>query len=226
MKINIIIASTFAALAVVSCVKHEVIPAPEPKVELVCNFTGTINGTDVELTQNVDGYFLETNKFKSIVPVGLSEAMYYSEIKSSESFVAVKLNLGNVRWDANVTSDPTLAIFNGFMSASTIPNYTLGAILTPTATAGFEVAYRDANGDVWLTKDTDDGPNTIEFTNISQESDKTGDYSKFVANFDCTVYHTFEYIVQLGPVPAVGDTTWVEESLQINNGIFKGWFKR
>jgi hypothetical protein len=128
-----------------------------------------------------------------------------------------------MKWDANVTSDPTLSIFNGFLTANPTPTYTLGAILTGANTAGFEVAYRDGNGDVWLTKDTD--PNTIDFTNIVQESDKTGDYSKFIANFDCTVYHTFQIITPSNP-PAVGDTTYVEQSLPVNNGVFKGWYKR
>jgi hypothetical protein len=46
---------------------------------------------------------------------------------------------------------------------------------------------------------------------------------KFVANFDCTVYHTFMYIDNIVSPP---DTTFVEESLPIVNGIFKGWYKR
>jgi hypothetical protein len=223
MKLKSILAASLVIAALASCVKHEVIPAPEPKVELVCNFTGTINGTDVEWTQNVDGFFLESSKSKIVPASGLSSAIYYSEIKSTDFLNAMRLNIGEMLWDANVTSDPTLSIFNGFLTANPIPTYTLGAILSPANTAGFEVSYRDANGDVWLTKDTD--PNTIEFTNIVQESDKTGDYSKFVANFDCTVYHTFEIITPSVP-PAVGDTVWVEQSLPVANGVFKGWYKR
>jgi hypothetical protein len=223
MKLKSILASTLVIAALASCVKHEVIPAPEPKVDLVCNFTGTINGTDVEWTQNVDGFYLESSKSKIVPPSGLSSAIYYSEIKSTENLNAMRLNIGQMKWDANVTSDPTLSIFNGFLTANPTPTYTLGAILTGANTAGFEVAYRDGNGDVWLTKDTD--PNTIDFTNIVQESDKTGDYSKFIANFDCTVYHTFQIITPSNP-PAVGDTTYVEQSLPVNNGVFKGWYKR
>jgi hypothetical protein len=223
MKLKSILAASLVIAALASCVKHEVIPAPEPKVELVCNFTGTINGTDVEWTQNVDGFFLESSKSKIVPASGLSSAIYYSEIKSTDFLNAMRLNIGEMKWDANVTSDPTLSIFNGFLTANPIPTYTLGAILSPANTAGFEVSYRDANGDVWLTKDTD--PNTIEFTNIVQESDKTGDYSKFIANFDCTVYHTFEIITPSVP-PAVGDTVWVEQSLPVANGVFKGWYKR
>ncbi|TXI88204.1 MAG: hypothetical protein E6Q37_00630 [Crocinitomicaceae bacterium] len=225
MKYKAILASTILIATVGSCVKHEIIPAPEPQVDLSCNFKGTINGTDIELTQNVNGYFLETNKSKIVPPTGLSEAIYYSEIKSGQSLTAIKLNIGKVKWDATVSSDPTAAIFNGFMNANPTPNYTTGAVLTPTNTAGFEVSYRDANGDIWLTKEADDVPNTIEFTNIVQESDKTGDYSKFIANFNCKVYHTYITITPSNP-PAVGDTTYDEQSFMITDGVFKGWYKR
>ena len=225
MKLKSILASAAVIVAFTSCIKHEVIPAPEVKAELICNFTGSINGTDVEWTQNVGGIYLESSKSKIVPPMGMSSAIYYSEIKSTENFTALRLNLGQMKWDANVTSDPTLNIFNAFFTSNPTPNYTLGAISTPAPSAGFEVAFTDGNGDVWLTKDTDDGPNTIEFTNIVQESDKTGDYSKFVANFDCIVYHTFTIITPSVP-PAVGDTAYVEQSYPITNGVFKGWYRR
>jgi hypothetical protein len=221
MKFKSILASTLVIAALASCVKHEIIPAPEPKVELVCQFIGSIDGTDVEWNQNVSGFYLESSKSKIVPPSGLSAAVYYSEIKSSENLSAMRLNIGQMKWDANVTSDPDLNVFNSFFAQYTIPTYTLGAVLTPTNTAGFEVAFRDGNGDIWTTKDTD--PNTIEFSNIVQESDKTGDYSKFIANFDCVVYHTFMYIDNIVSPP---DTTYVEEALPITNGVFKGWYKK
>ena len=221
MKFKSILASALVIAALASCVKHEIIPAPEPKVELVCQFIGSIDNTNVEWNQNVSGFYLESSKSKVVPPSGLSTAVYYSEIKSSENLSAMRLNIGQMKWDANVTSDPDLNVFNAFFTSNMIPTYTLGAVLTPTNAAGFEVAFRDGNGDIWTTKDTD--PNTIEFTNIVQESDKTGDYSKFVANFDCTVYHTFMYIDNIISPP---DTTYVEESLPIVNGVFKGWYKR
>ncbi len=224
MKFKSILASTLVIAASASCVKHEIIPAPEPKVELVCQFIGSIDNTNVEWNQNVSGFYCESSKSKLVPPTGLSTAVYYSEIKSTENLSAMRLSIGQMKWDANVTSDPDLNVFNAFFTSNMIPTYKLGAVLTPTNSAGFEVAFRDGNGDVWTSKDTDPA-NTIEFTNIVQESDKTGDYSKFVANFDCTVYHTFEIITPSNP-PAVGDTVWVEQSLPVSNGVFKGWYKR
>jgi len=219
MKTKAILASTLVTLGVISsCVKHEIIPAPVPKVELSCHFQGKVNLTDIELTQNVSGYYLETNKSKFVIPNAPSEAVYYSEIKSGESLIAVKLNLGTIYWDASISADPTAALFNGFMTANTDPTYKLGG------KNGFEVVYRDANGVVW-TSDENDLTNTIQFTNIVQESDATGDYSKFVANFTATVYHTF-MVVTPGVPPLPNDTTYNTQSFMIKDGIFKGWFKR
>ena len=230
MKLKTILASTLVISALASCVKHEIIPAPEPKVELVCHFKGNIAGTDHELTQNVTGYFLETNKSKIVPSSGPSRAIYYSEMKSGESLTSIRLNLGEVLWDSQVSSDPTTAVFNGFMSGTKMPAapgispvvYTIGAVLPASpAKSGFEVVYRDAGGLLWTSKA--DASNTIEFTNIVQESDKTGDYSKFVATFDCTVYHTFMNIDNTVSPP---DTTYDEQSKLIDDGVFKGWFKR
>lgn len=216
MKLKTVLASTLVLSAMTGCIKHEIIPAPEPKVELTCHFKGNINNTDVELTQNVVGYFLETSKSKYVPAGGLpAEAIYYSEMKSGESLTAIKINMGTMKWDQNVSSDPTQAIFNGFFTANTEPPYAIGG------DEGFELSYRDGQGNIWLSKD--EPTNTIKFTNIAQESDKTGDYSKFVATFDATVYHTF-MIIDNTVQPH--DTTYDEQSRTISNAVFKGWFKR
>jgi hypothetical protein len=51
------------------------------------------------------------------------------------------------------------------------------------------------------------------FTILDQASDATGDYSLFEVTFSCTVWY-------------VDSQTGVEESLQISNAKFRGWFKR
>ncbi|MEY3238052.1 MAG: hypothetical protein RI883_2153, partial [Bacteroidota bacterium] len=40
-----------------SCIEHEVIPAPVPMVDLSCHFNGVVNGSNLELTENVLGYY-------------------------------------------------------------------------------------------------------------------------------------------------------------------------
>ena len=226
MKITkTILVGSMIAMGLTACIKHEIIPAPEPKVELVCSFNGIIGGSPLELTQNVNGYFMETKKSIFVPPTGLALATYFSEMKSPDNLVAIKISMGNMRWDGNGTDGPPSNVFNLFFKDNLLPNYTLAASSTPTNTAGVEVAYRDVVGNIWLSKDTDDMINTMEFSNISQETDKTGDYSKYVAHFNCTVYHTYRTINQ-HPAPQPNDTTFVEESFEISNAVLKGWYKR
>ena len=225
MKITkTILVGSMIAMGFSACIKHEIIPAPEPKVELICHFNGLISGTPLELTQNVKGYFMETNKSIFVPPAGLAIATYYSEMKSAEDLVSVKISIGSMRWDGNGTDGPPSNVFNAFFTNNLTPTYTAGAISTPTNTAGVEVAYRDGVGNVWLTKDSDP-TNTMVFSNISQETDKTGDYSKYIANFNCRVYHTFRTIVQ-HPAPTPNDTLYDEQSFEITNAVLKGWYKR
>jgi len=188
------------------CPKHEIIPAPVPHVELHSEFLGTINGTSVELTQNVSGYFLEALKTKVILNSPTpSYAIYSAEMKSAESLVSIKINLGSVYFDAGVSQDPSLDVWNSFINANatpTDPAYTVGGM------DGFEVVYRDGTGAIW----TSDATGTdVKFTNIVQESDATGDYSKFLCTFNCTVFRT------------VGPNTY---SLPITDAQFTAYFKR
>lgn len=190
------------------CPKHEVIPAPVPHVELYSEFLGTINGTNVELTQNVNGYYNEALKTKVILTSPTpSYAIYSAEMKSSQSLVAIKVNLGSVYFDAAVADDPTLEVWTSFFEANDDPDdppYTAGAM------DGFEVVYRDGTGAVWTADLTAPG-NTVKFTNVVQESDGTGDYVKFLCTFDCTVTRT------------VGPNTY---TLLIEDAQFTGYFKR
>lgn len=187
------------------CPEHEIIPAPTPKVELSAHFTGKINGTDTELTQNVSGYFLEATKAKIILPSPQpSSAVYYADFKSEQSLVSIKIAMGSIQWDASLASDPTLTQFNNFFAAALTPAY------SAAAASGFEVVYRDGFGNVWKS-DPASSPQDVIFTNVVQESDATGDYSKFTCSFNCTVYRT------------VGPDTF---SLPIQNAVYSGWFKR
>lgn len=191
-----------------SCIEHEVIPPPEPTVDLFCHFLGTINGTDVELTQNVSGYAIENTKAKILLPPpSLSSAVYFSEILSSQSQVSVKVGLGSVTWDASTSNEPSLTQFNAFHSSTLAPNY------STAGNSGFEVAYRDGLGKTWVSKENSVNLQSVVFSNILQESDASGDYSKFHCDFACYVYRT-------DPV------TLLEDSVRIQAAKFKGWFKR
>ena len=191
-----------------SCIEHEVIPAPVPEVDLFCEFSGSINSTAVQLTQNVSGYYLKTSKAKILLPPpSLSSAVYYSEILSASSNASIKVSLGSLNWDASTLNEPSIAAFNDFHANALSPVYTTGAA------SGFEVTYRDGLGNVWVSQQGSPNPQVVLFSNIKQESDATGDYSKFQCNFSCYVYRQ-------EPITLVWD------SLPIQNAIFKGWFKR
>jgi hypothetical protein len=191
-----------------SCIKHEVIPAPIPKVDLTCHFQGTINGTDVELTENVLGYYLNNSKAKILLPApNLSSAVYYAEMLSTQTPVSVKVGIGSVMWDASTATEPTLALFNTFHTTNTTPVY------SNAAAAGFEVTFKDGTGTAWTTSQSSTNFQDVTFSAITQESDSQGDYSKFTCNFNCYVYHTDPITLQL-------------DSIRIQNAQFKGWFKR
>jgi len=207
IKLSIAI-SLFAAIGLSSCIDHEVIPAPVPMVELNCHFQGTINGTNVEFTENVLGYYCNAEKAKILLPPpNYSSAVYYSEILSAQTPVSVKVGLGSVMWDASTTSDPTLTLFNNFHMNNTLP------VFSNNGTTGFEVTYRDGLGKIWVSEETSVNYQDVIFSNIVQESDSSGDYSKFVCNFDCYVYRT-------------NDVTLLLDSLRIQAAEFEGWFKR
>lgn len=204
----------FGSLFLAGCPKHEIIPAPTPKVELESSFIGIVNGSQLELTQNVDGYYLEATKTKYILPSPTpSKAAYYANMKSSNGLVSIRVGLGSISFDGSADSDPSLTVFNNFFSSTTAPVY------SASAANGFEVVYRDGSGNVWTSDDTQPAQDVI-FTGIVQESDGSGDYSKFTCTFNCNVYRVVPDLT----TPVLTDS--ITLSLPIQNGVLKGWFKR
>jgi hypothetical protein len=196
----------FGSVFLAGCPKHEIIPAPTPKVELNAHFVGVINGSNTEITEGVGGFYLLANKSKIILPSpSLSSAVYNADFKTDQSLISLKISLGSIFWDASLASDPSLAQFNDFfdLTSSLSPDYTAGAA------QGFEVIYRDGFGNIWTSNSSD--PGTVTFSDIVQESDATGDYSKFTCEFDCILYRT------------VGVNTY---TLAIEDAVYTGWFKR
>ncbi len=198
-----------------SCIEHEVIPPPEPKVDLYAHFYGVINGAPVELTENVLGYFNDCTTAKYILPPpDFSSAVYYSEMKSAQVATAVKIGMGSVNWDATIANEPTLNSFNGFFATNLFPNFSNDAI------QGFEFTYRDGTGREWKSSETSVNFQDVEFTGVVQESDNTGDYSKFVCNFDCYVYSLHPDSLALNP-PVIQ-----LDSIKIEDAVYEGWFQR
>jgi hypothetical protein len=212
MKFKKLLIFTLSLSVFISCVKHEVIPPPEIKVTLVSKFTGTINGASIEYNEGVDNYTCIPTQDKNILASpSLSSAIYYSEILSSTYKNAIRIGLGKINWDAGSSSDPSVDVFNSFFTTSSnvLPHY------KDNCMPGFNVRYTDEVGTIYTSRDTSSQFQNVKFSNMAQESDPNGDYSKFLCTFNCYVYYAS------GPAPAVG-----LDSIQIQNAQFKGWFKK
>jgi len=198
------------ALLIVGCIKPEIIPAPTQKVDLTAYFKGDINGTNIKWVQNVDDYdcFPTITKTTTQGTGQSSKAVYFAEMKSESVKGSVRIGIGSVLWDYNLTENPTMKLFSDFMNLNTKPRY------SNNASYGFEVQYKDKLGRVWLSDSLTRG-NSVQFIGVKQESDVDNDYSKFICRFNCKVYRT--YIENL-------DT--ILDSIEIKNAEFKGWFTR
>jgi hypothetical protein len=199
-----------------SCIKHEVIPAPTPTADLDAHFSGTINNTYTEFTENVLGYENTSYKVKVIQPPGgNSTAVYYSEMQSSSQTQSIAIGLGSINFDSGVASDPPLALFEPFFPANDSPNY------SNDGASGFEVVYQDATNRQWKSNQVSTYLGTTsEFTGVELESDATGDYSKFICTFDCYMYSLNPD--SLAQMPPVAHT----DSFLIEDAIYSAWFRR
>jgi len=71
--------ATLLLLISSACIEHEIIPPPVNKVDLNASFVGYVNGTQVELTQNVNNYlgFALDTQIVNVAPI-LSKVIYTS----------------------------------------------------------------------------------------------------------------------------------------------------
>lgn len=204
-----------SSFVLASCIEHEVIPPPEPTVELYAHFYGEVNSAPIEFTENVLGYANNCTSAKYILPPpDFSNAVYFAEMSSSQIATKVKIGMGPVSWDASLSNEPTLATFNTFFQQNLFPAYSDDAL------AGFEVTYRDGTGREWKSSETSVNPQNVEFTGVVQESDNSGDYSKFICNFDCWLYSLHPDSLALNP-PVIQ-----LDSVHMTNAVYQGWFQR
>ncbi|MDC0272700.1 hypothetical protein OAK67_03390, partial [Crocinitomicaceae bacterium] len=132
-----------------SCIDHEVIPPPVNTVDLNCYFVGFVNGTQVEFTQNVQGYGAEVVNIEDINPSPTpSKKTYGSQIKSFYYPQSIAVNYGTLNWDAAANSQPTVSMFNDYhQDATTSPvSFSNGGL------DGIEIEYIDNNGIIWLSR--------------------------------------------------------------------------
>ena len=203
-------------ISVGSCIKPEVIPAPEPTVDLEASFIGNIGGQVTEFTEFVDG-FTGISDIAIQSSGGTSNAQYTFALQSDQSSAQIRIGLGSISWSSTLgTYRPELNLFNNFFLNNLTPNYSNNAL------AGFEVVYHTFNDSIFVSRDNSVYAQTVSFdpNSIIQGSDASGDYSKFICNFDCYVYN--DWVDMSGGAPGVAMT----DSILIKNVVFKGWFQR
>lgn len=202
-----------------SCVEHEVIPSPKAKVNTSASFQAVINFTDIELFKNINGYECVAGKIELLAPYPLpSAAIYTSEMKSNSSSTAVKIKLGSIIWDNTVSAEPSLPMFESFMTNNTTPPFKVNGF------DGFDFSYTDSYGVVWTIK-SDDVNQSTQIENISTGSDSSGDYALFTVKFSTPVYHLFlagSYDPYTGTVIPAD----IERSIMVQNAVFKTFFKK
>jgi hypothetical protein len=207
--------ATLLLLISSACIEHEVIPPPANKVDLNASFIGNINGTQVELTQNVNNYlgFALDSQIVNVAPV-TSKVIYISGIASMSKPQNISIYFGSLEWDATGSNTPTLPMFNDFHmnnSGNPVPFKDVETLAT-NSVKGVQVSYTDNTGKFWISRESDPGQ-TANFTILKQASDATGDYSLFEATFSCYVW-------------SVDPQTLAEDSIRINNAKLRSWFKR
>lgn len=198
-----------------SCIDHEVIPPPTNKVDLNASLVAYVNGTQFEMTQNVNGYKAITSDTSVInASPTLSKVIYSSTIFSTQNAQSLTLTFGTLDFDASANTEPTLAMFNDWhmINSGTPILFKDLATMASQSVDGVQVTYTDNTGKVWYSRETDPGQ-VANFTIIKQASDGTGDYSLFEATFSCKVWY-------------VDPQTSVESSLDITNAKYRAWFKR
>lgn len=200
--------------AIVSCNKREIIPAPEPRVELKNHFIGKIGATVIELTQNVNGYDGTSGVDLIINATTLDSAIYHSTFSSSQSLRAISVGHGSLVFDAASSEHPSKAQFESFYKSG----LNQSPAFSTSGLHGFTVTYTDGAGKQWRSNATHAyGQESAEYVKMDVESDKTGDYAKFKVKFNTYVYNTyFDEQAQTNKT----------DSLLMTDAVYTGWYKR
>jgi hypothetical protein len=215
MKKILVIAAIFAFLPFIGCKKPEVIPIPSEKIELKQKFIGTINGTQVEWTKNVNGYRnITASEYVVDTAVYIFYWKYYAGMGSELDPKTVRIGIGSLQHDPNVRADPSIESFKNFVArfgdAATAPGF------SDNAFDGFEVQYVDPSGSRQKSEASD--PGTYAFSNLQYKEDKNGEYMTFVCKFSATLYDRRRDTVNMV------DTVYKASTIQ--DATFTGYFKR
>lgn len=209
------IAAFLAFLPFVSCVEPEVIPAPTPQLNMKEHFIGTINGSQIEWTKNVNGYRIRPENDFLLDTVNYDFGWrFYTGMGSETDPKTVKIGIGALEHDPNVQADPSIESFKNFVMQFADP--ATAPPFSTNAAAGFEVQYRDASGE--LLKSVETNPGTYAFSNIQYKEDQNGEYMTFVCDFSATVF-SFRR-------DTATNMDTIYKQAEITNARLSGYFRR
>jgi len=178
---NLLILTGFAGLvSLVSCEDHEVIPPPVPIVDLDCVCDAVINDSTVQYSDTCR-YF----STKTINTGSMSNAQYQTTVQKSNLVQGVKLEIRSIEWTDDGSNTPTLAQWQAFFDNNMTPSYS-----TIASDNGVVVTWTDPNNKQWVSDSSTICFKNFAFTSMIQDSDTTGDYMLFKAEFNCTLFNS------------------------------------
>jgi len=179
---NLLILSGFAGLmSIISCEDHEVIPPPVPIVDLDCNCEAVINDSIVGYSDTCR-YF----STKQIVTGGTSTAQYETRIQRANLVNGMSLEIKSLEWTDDGSNTPTLAQWQAFFDNNMTPTVLPAAV----GDNGVIVRWTDQNNKIWVSDSSTLCFKNFSFTSMIQDSDTTGDYMLFKAEFNCTMLNS------------------------------------
>jgi len=186
-----------------SCIKHEIIPPPLPKVDLTASFSADTNGTQINYIKGLNGFDIKATNYREILtPPQQSNIKYFSSMESTNLVEFFKVSIGRDFWSASNGAFPPVAQFRVYFESM------LSVAFSDDATTGVRLEWRDQNNQLWRSKEDSPFPQSFSFVSVSQETDETGDYLKFTAVFTATLFSLDE-----------------SETRTLNNGIFTAYFQ-
>lgn len=180
MKNLLILAGFVAIVSLVACEEHEVIPPPVPIVDLDCLCEAVINDSTVEYSDTCT-----YSGTKQIVTGGTSKAQYATAIQQTDLVRGMELQIQSLEWVDDGSNTPTLAEWQTFFDNNMNPN-----ILPHSTNNGVIITWTDPNGKIWVSDSSTLCFKNFSFTSLIQDSDTTGDYMLFKAEFNCAMLNS------------------------------------
>ena len=203
MKNLLIITGIIGVAVLASCEDHEVIPPPVPMVDLNCECDAKINDSTINYNDTCS-----YASVKTIGTPGTSTAEYFTTVwhEGLGGGERVELEIRSIAWEDNGANKPTLNEWQSFFNDNLEPDYS-----TVASDPGVVIRWTDSNGKVWTSDSTTVCVSNFLFTQLVQETDTTGDYMKFQAEFSCTLRNS--------------DYGVIDSAKCVENGFIKSAFR-